>query len=106
VAVCVVLVVVFYNKSKTDTMNAKVGDCIHSESLTSTTAKEVKDTKIVKCDAADANYKVVGIVAAKTESQFNTDDKLCDPYPTAEGALWQGQTGKLGSVLCLAPNKK
>jgi hypothetical protein len=95
-----------YNKGKTDTVNAKVGDCISSDALTSTTAKEVKNTKIVPCTDANANYKVAGIVANKTEIQFNIDDKICDAYPTAESALWQGERNKSGSVLCLAPNKK
>jgi len=95
-----------YNNSKTNTVNAKVGDCIKSDALTSTTAKEVKGTKIVPCDSADATYKVVGIVPNKTEISFNIDDKICDAYPTAESALWQGERNKVGSVLCLAPNKK
>jgi hypothetical protein len=86
--------------------NAKAGDCIHSSSVTSTTAQKVTDTKVVKCDAADANYKVVGIVKDKTETQFTIDDKICDAYPTAETAIWQGKTGSTGSVFCLAPNTK
>ncbi|OLE28103.1 MAG: hypothetical protein AUG44_08355 [Actinobacteria bacterium 13_1_20CM_3_71_11] len=94
------------NKSKTDTVNAKVGDCIQSDALTSTTAKEVKNTKIVACDSANATYKVVGVVSNKTEIQFNIDDEICKAYPTAESALWQGERNKSGSVLCLAPNKK
>jgi hypothetical protein len=105
-AVCGVLGYFLYNKSKTDTVNAKVGDCISSDALTSTTAKEVKNTKIVPCTDANANYKVVGVVANKTEIQFNIDDKICNAYPTAESALWQGERNKSGSVLCLAPNKK
>jgi hypothetical protein len=89
-----------------DTANAKVNDCIHSDALTSTTAKEVKNTKIVKCDDPSANYKVVGIVDNKTEIQFDAENDLCSQYPDAESALWQGVSGKAGSVLCLAPNKK
>jgi len=91
---------------KDDTINAKVGDCIKSDALTSTTAKEVKNTKIVKCDDASADYKVVGVVDGKTEIQFDADDKICSAYPTTESALWQGVSGRTGSVLCLAPNKK
>lgn len=106
IALCGGLGYFIYNKSKTDTVNAKVNDCIKSDALTSTTAKEVKNTKIVPCDSADATYKVVGIVSNKTEIQFNIDDEICKAYPTAESALWQGERGKAGSVLCLAPNKK
>jgi hypothetical protein len=91
---------------KSDTVNAKVGDCIHSEELSSTTAKEVKNSKILKCDDAAANYKVVGVVSGKTETQFNVDSAICAAYPTAESALWKGQAGRAGSVLCLEPNKK
>jgi hypothetical protein len=106
IALCGGLGYFIYNKSKTDTVNAKVGDCIKSDALTSTTAKEVKGTKIVPCDSADATYKVVGIVPNKTEISFNLDNDICKAYPTAESALWQGQRNKAGSVLCLAPNKK
>ena len=74
--------------------------------MNSTQAQEVTDIKIVSCTASDAKYKVVGIVPNKTESQFNVDDHLCDPYPTAVSALWQGRTGGSGSVLCLADAKK
>ncbi len=93
-------------KNKDSTTHAKVGDCIKSEALTSTTAREVRNTKIVKCDDAAANYKVVGVVSNKTEIQFDTDEKICAAWPTAESALWQGEQGKAGSVLCLEPNKK
>jgi hypothetical protein len=103
---CGVLGYFVWNNNKTNTVNAKVGDCIKSDALTSTTAKEVKGTKIVPCDSADATYKVVGIVNNKTEIQFNLDNNICDAYPTAESALWQGERNKSGSVLCLAPNKK
>jgi hypothetical protein len=91
---------------RNDTTNAKVNDCIHSETLDSDTAKQVKDTRIVKCDDPSANYKVVGIVPSKTETDFDTDKKICAAYPTAESAIWQGVSGEPGSVLCLAPNKK
>ena len=106
IALCGGLGYFVYNKSKTDTVNAKVNDCIKSDALTSTTAKEVKNTKIVKCDDGIANYKVVGVVDSKTEIQFDADNNICSQYPDAESALWQGVSGRVGSVLCLAPNKK
>jgi hypothetical protein len=83
-----------------------VGDCLAGETMDSTTAKEVTDIRIVRCDAADAKYKVVGIVHGKTESQFNAEDNICDAYPSAVSELWQGRTGGVGSVLCLADAKK
>ena len=74
--------------------------------MNSTSAKEVSNIKIVPCTASDAKYKVVGVVANKTEVQFDADDNICDPYPTAVSALWQGRSGGSGSVLCLADAKK
>ena len=106
VAVCVVLVLVVRNANKTNTLNAKVNDCIHTDHpLDSATAQQVKNAKIVKCDAADATYKVVGLVSNKTEADFTTDDNICNPYPTAKTAMWQGADGKAGQVLCMAPAK-
>src|SRR6266545_1443569 len=90
----------------TDPTNARVGDCLAGQTMDSSTAEEVSDIKIVPCTAADAKYKVVGIVAGKTEAQFKVDDHLCDAYPSAVSVLWQGRTGGAGSVLCLAAVKK
>src|SRR6266702_4076460 len=90
----------------TDPNNAKVGDCLAGETMDRSTAKEVTNIKIVRCDAADAKYKVVGIVAGKTEAQFNVEDNICAAYPSAVSELWQGRTGQVGSVLCLAPAEK
>jgi len=74
--------------------------------MNSTTAKEVSNIRIVSCTASDAKYKVVGVVANRTETQFDNDDHICDAYPTAVSALWQGKAGGTGSVLCLANAKK
>lgn len=104
--VCGVLFLIVRTVNKTNTLNAKVNDCIHTDgSLDSVSAQQVKNTKIVKCDAADATYKVVGIVGDKTETQFEVDEKICDTYPSAKSAMWQGADGKAGKVLCLAPVK-
>ena len=103
-AVCGVgIVFVAHKANKTDTTNAKVNDCIKSDALDSTTAKEVSGTKIVPCTSGDAKYKVVGIVNNKTEVDFNVDNDICKAYPDAKSELWQGERGKSGSVLCLAP---
>jgi hypothetical protein len=91
--------------NKDNASNAKVGDCLAGDSMDSTTATEVKHIKIVSCTASDAKYKVVGKVDGKTQVDFSVDDHLCDAYPTAKSALWQGETGKKGSVLCLEPAK-
>jgi hypothetical protein len=90
----------------TDSVYAKVGDCLAGQTMDSTTAQEVSDVSIVACTSSDAKYKVVGIVANKTEAQFNADDNICGAYPTAVSALWQGRSGGTGKVLCLADAKK
>jgi hypothetical protein len=106
IAVCVGAGAVLWNSAKNDPANAKVNDCLAGDTMDSTTAKPVNNVKVVSCTATDARYKVVGVVANKTEAQFNVDNDICKAYPTAESALWQGTSGKAGSVLCLEPVKK
>jgi hypothetical protein len=95
-----------FNGVKKDPANAKVGNCLEGEKLDSTTAKQVNNIKVVDCSSSSANYKVIGIVPNKTETDFDTDNEICKAYPTAESALWQGTSGEPGSVLCLEPVKK
>jgi hypothetical protein len=96
----------FMDSVRHDPANAKVGNCLAGDKMDSTTAQKVNNVKVVDCNSSDANYKVVGIVPNKTQSDFDTDDEICKNYPTAESALWQGATGQSGSVLCLEPVKK
>ena len=106
VALCGVVLLFPANVNKASTANAKVGDCVKTDTaLDSTTAHQVKSSKIVKCDAKDAMYRIAGIVENKTEDDFTTDDNICDPYPTARNVMWQGSAGKTGKVFCLAPVK-
>ncbi|MEV4512811.1 hypothetical protein AB0K00_28040 [Dactylosporangium sp. NPDC049525] len=82
----------FLNRDSAE--NANVGDCLH----------EVKanDLKIVKCDAADADAKVVGKVGGKTQSEATTDgETVCQAFPDATSILWWGKSGQKGDVLCL-----
>ena len=44
-------------------------------------------------------------VINRKEGDFTTDDNICNPYPTAKTAMWQGADGKAGQVLCMAPAK-
>ena len=106
--ICGGLGYVLYNTQKTNTTNAKVNDCVKTDgSLDSTTAQPVNTSKIVSCTAADAQYKVVGIIPGKTEDEFTNDDNVCDAYKAsgAKWELWQGSAGKPGEVLCLASAK-
>ena len=88
------------------TANAKEGDCLSGDAVTSDVSKSVK-LNLAKCDAADARYKVVGLIADKTEADVKSE--LCEPFATkgAEVIYWQESSrgsGK-GNVLCLAPAK-
>ena len=74
---------------------AKVGDCVQQSGS--------NDLKVVKCDDANADYKVVGRVDDKTQTEASLS--ACDPFPDAESAYWEGEQGKKGLVLCLAPAK-
>jgi hypothetical protein len=71
---------------------ANVGDCVQQEGS--------NDLKVVPCDDANADFKVVGRVEDKRQSDT---DSACDPFPDAQSAYWEGETGKEGLVLCLAP---
>ena len=79
---------------------AKVGDCV------SGSVSNANETKVVDCTDAKATGKVVGKVEDKTEAEFQSNtEEICKPYPTAETAFWEGNSGKKGYVLCLAPAK-
>ena len=110
VAVVVVLAVgvVVYNiySNGSTAAKAKEGDCLAGDAVTSDVSKAIK-LDLTKCDAADARYKVVGLVADKTEADVK--DELCEPFAVkgAEVMYWQESSrgaGK-GNVLCLAPAK-
>lgn len=77
--------------------SAKVGDCVSQEGS--------DDLKVVKCDSADADFKVVGRVEDKTQTEAGLN--ACGPFVEqgAEQAYWEGEPGKKGLVLCLAPAK-
>ena len=77
---------------------AKVGDCV------SRTGAE--GVEVAGCGEANAEYKVVGRVEDKTETEAGIS--ACTPFEKdgAEASFWQGEQGEKGLVLCLAPNKK
>jgi hypothetical protein len=99
VAAAVIVVIVLVGKQVTgDPSTASVGEC-----MSGSTADNLK---VVGCTEAGAEYKVVGKVDGKTQSQANINGgEICKPYPTAETIFWQGEQGGKGYVLCLAPNK-
>jgi hypothetical protein len=74
--------------------SAKQGDCVQQTGA--------NDLKVVKCDDAKADFKVVGRVEDKNQTET---DSACAAYKDAESSYWEGESGKKGLVLCLAPLK-
>lgn len=71
--------------------NAKVGDCLHQVST--------NEVKIVKCDASNADFSVVGKVDNKKRSEAT--ETACAAFPEAAASYWWGKDGADGDVLCL-----
>jgi hypothetical protein len=88
-------VAVFFTRNNAST--AKVGDCVQQ--------KGENSVSVVKCDDPKADFKVVGRVENKTQSDALIS--ACDPFQNqgAEAAFWEGKQGETGFVLCLAKNK-
>jgi hypothetical protein len=81
-----------------DPATANVGSCLIEA--------EAEDMKTVDCTDPKAAHKVVGKIDGKTEADFNASDNPCSAYATAESALWGGEKGSKGYILCLEPVKK
>ncbi len=103
-----VIPVVLYVASRNYPINAKVGDCLTGDAITSTAAQDASDARIVSCANPDARYKVVGKIDNRTKAQFIADPTMCGRYrgAGATSALWgQAIGGRNGFVLCLADNR-
>jgi hypothetical protein len=74
-----------------------VGDCMSGQ-----TAETLKK---VACTDSTAEWKVVGRVGNKTESEAKPET-ACTQWPETDSAYWEGKPGESGFVLCLAPIKK
>ncbi|HEY0812205.1 MAG TPA: hypothetical protein VGE11_02910 [Pseudonocardia sp.] len=72
---------------------AAVGDCV-AQTGSDNLAK-------VGCGDKSAQFKVVGRAENKTMVDASLD--ACTAFPTATSAYWEGDNGKPGLVLCLAP---
>lgn len=95
----------FFGKDNVE--NAKVGDCMPA-AVAEAGRSSLTGVDKVDCTAAEAAFKVVGIVKGKTSAQFDADTEgtVCSPYPTWKNALWIGEEGKSGDVFCLEPVTK
>lgn len=89
--------IVAYVQSRSKPAATAVGDCMVGQSA--------ETLKKIACTDAKAEWKVVGRVADKTESE-STVEKTCSPWPDADTLYWEGKKGEKGFALCLAPIKK
>ena len=93
-ALCAVLAGALWFATRSAATNAKVGDCMHQ-----TGANEVK---IVKCDDANADFKVLGRVEGKEQIESTISvTSVCDQWKETTSTYWEGEQGKKGTVLCL-----
>jgi hypothetical protein len=78
---------------------AKAGDC-----MAGATAEELK---VIACTDPAATLTVAGRVEAKTQQEWNADQEgaTCSAFPDVDQSFWEGEEGKEGYVLCLAPKK-
>jgi hypothetical protein len=105
--ICVVAVVLIVRNAAPNAADAKVGDCLSGDAITSTTRTQTQGLKITECTKDDARYKVVGRVPDKSQAQ--ADQSLCQPFVDqgAEIFYWQEKSpgAGTGTVLCLKNNK-
>ena len=82
--------------TRSQAVNAKVGQCMASAQGDSIT--------IVSCSDPKAAYLVVGRVENKTRSEAGYLSTVCDAYQDkgADTMFWHGEQNKKGYVLCLA----
>jgi hypothetical protein len=90
--------IVGFIASRDDAKTAKAGDCVEQTGA--------NDLSVVKCDDAKADFKVVGRVEDKLQSEASSTGHACDAFAETESSYWEGESGKKGIVLCLAPIKK
>ncbi|GLW12534.1 hypothetical protein Misp01_76620 [Microtetraspora sp. NBRC 13810] len=78
---------------------AEAGDC-----MAGSTAEEFK---VVDCTDPAATITVAGRVEAKTRQEWDADEEgaICSAFPDVDQTFWEGEEGKEGYVLCLAPKK-
>jgi hypothetical protein len=78
---------------------AKAGDC-----MAGATAEELK---VIACTDPGATLTVAGRIEAKTQKEWEADQEgaMCSAFPNADQSFWEGEEGKDGYVLCLAPKK-
>ncbi|MBF8187327.1 hypothetical protein ITP53_16620 [Nonomuraea sp. K274] len=88
-----------YNQLTGAPTTAEAGDC-----MAGATANELK---VVECADSTATLTVAGRIESKTQQEWEADEEgeMCSAFPDAEQSFWEGEEGKTGYVLCLAPKK-
>ena len=80
---------------------AKTGDCLaRLPEVAAGQEKEANNATVVKCDAADAKFTVLGRIENQTAAQADSED-VCKAYPKAEYSYSSIPAGGKGYVLCL-----
>lgn len=103
IVVLLVVIAAGWFFSRDNVSSAKAGDCLPASAMTEsfTDASKIKKTD---CTAADAAYKVTGIVDGKTFEEAKAED--CAAYASTDNGLWLGEKGKKGKIFCLQTLKK
>lgn len=91
VAVVAIVIGLLVRSGVFDSPAMKVGDCIQQTGTDS--------VKIVGCDSADAQFRVLGIVEKQT--QFGARLGACKDFPEATSAYWEGRKNSTGTLYCL-----
>jgi tetrahydromethanopterin S-methyltransferase subunit C len=99
VVVLAIVAVIGYFMSRNDAENASVGDCLPASVMEDSTA-DISTVETTDCAGADAAYRVMGTYQ-QTDVEFDLDEATCAQYPTTENAVWIGERGRTGTVLCL-----
>lgn len=76
-----------------------VGECVNN-------ALNIDDLEVVDCSSAEATWEVIGVHGEMSESDFDQViagevGDTCSAFPEWENALWFGETGGDGEVVCV-----
>jgi hypothetical protein len=91
VAIVAIVVGILVRSGVFDSPSMKVGDCVQQTGTDS--------VKVVACDSADAQYKVLGIV--EKQSQISARMGACKAFPETTSVYWEGRNNSSGTVYCL-----
>lgn len=94
-----------------ETVDAKVGDCLAGDSISSTGTDTDIKIRVVSCSDSNVKHKVYGRIPDKTFAEAEAGEgAICEPYikDGAESYIWLGNRKKLteaAPVVCVGPPK-